>query len=201
MLRVGLTGGLACGKSYVAKTLATLGCHIIQADELGHEVLLPEGEAYGPVRAEFGDGILDERGLIDRRKLAALVFDHPEKLKKLSAIVHPAVGRLQQRTIAELEKTDPRGIAVVEAAILVETGSYLRFDRLIVVVCEEQQQMERAMRRDAYTKEEVLARLSRQLPLEEKKRVAHYIIDTSGAKEHTIQQTRAVYGSLRSLSQ
>lgn len=200
MLRVGLTGGLACGKSFVAKTLASLGCHIIEADELGHEVLLPEGEAYQPVLAEFGKQILDGQGLIDRRKLGAFVFDDPEKLRNLSAIVHPAVAKREKRIIAELEKSDPHGIAVVEAAILVETGSYLRFDRLIVVACAEQQQVERAMRRDSYTKEEVMARLSRQYPLEEKKRVAHYIIDTSGTKEHTIEQTREVYQTLRSLS-
>jgi dephospho-CoA kinase len=200
MLRVGLTGGLACGKSFVAQTLASLGCHVIQADELGHTVLLPDGEAYQPVLAEFGDGVLGERGLIDRRKLAACVFDDAEKLKRLSAIVHPAVARQQKQIIDELEKTDPEGIAVVEAAILVETGSYRRFDRLIVVACSEQQQVERAMHRDAYTREEVIARLNRQLPLEEKKRVAHYVIDTSGTKDRTVEQTRQVYESLRSLS-
>lgn len=200
MLRVGLTGGLACGKSFVAATLASLGCHVIQADELGHEVLLPQGEAYGPVLAEFGQGILDERDFIDRRKLAQVVFDDPEKLKKLSAIVHPAVARRQQQIFAELENGDPHGIAVVEAAILVETGSYRRFDRLIVVACSEQQQVERAMHRDSYTREEVLARLSRQLPLEEKKRVADYVIDASGPKDQTVEQTRQVYQSLRSLT-
>jgi dephospho-CoA kinase len=200
MLRVGLTGGLACGKTFVAQTLSELGCHIIQADELGHAVLLPDGEAYRPVLAEFGDGVLDGRGFIDRRKLAASVFDDPEKLKKLSSIVHPAVARRQEQMVDELRKSDPAGIAVVEAAILVETGSYTRFDRLIVVACTERQQVERAMHRASYTREEVLARLSRQLPLEEKKRVAHYIIDTSGTKEHTVEQTRKVYQSLRSLS-
>jgi dephospho-CoA kinase len=200
MLRVGLTGGLACGKSFVAGILASLGCHVIQADELGHQVLLPEGEAYRPVVEEFGADILDERGLIDRRKLARLVFADSEKLKKLSAIVHPAVGRSEERIFADLEKTDPQGIAVVEAAILVETGSYLRFDRLIVVACDEQQQVERAMHRDSYTREEALARLSRQLPLEEKKRVAHYVIDSSGTKDRTKEQTQEVYRSLRSLS-
>lgn len=200
MLRVGLTGGLACGKSLVAKNLASLGCHVIHADELGHEVLLPEGEAYRPVLAEFGLEILDERGFIDRKKLAASVFDHPDRLQKLSAIVHPAVVCREENLIAGLQQTDPHGIAVVEAAILVETGSYTRFDRLIVVACAEQQQLERAMRRDASTLEEAMARIRRQLPLEEKKRVAHYIIDTSGTKEQTAHQTRAVYESLRSLS-
>ena len=102
--------------------------------------------------------------------------------------------------MAEFLAVDPRGIAVVEAAILVETGSYKRFDRLIVVVCTFEQQMERAMRRDSYTREETLARLKRQLPLEEKVRVADYVIDTSGTKESTLEQTHQVYQSLRSIT-
>jgi dephospho-CoA kinase len=102
--------------------------------------------------------------------------------------------------MAGIAQADPAAIVVVEAAILVETGSYKKFDRLIVVVCTLEQQMERAMKRGAYTKQEVAARLSRQLPLEEKLRVANYVIDTSGTKENTLEQVRAVYGSLRSLS-
>ena len=102
--------------------------------------------------------------------------------------------------MSEFGKRDPAAIVVVESAILVETGSYRRFDRLIVVVCTVEQQVERAMKRVAYSKEEVLARLSRQLPLEEKVRVADYVIDTSGTKEHAIEQVKSVYESLRSLS-
>lgn len=200
MLRVGLTGGLACGKSFVAKTLAELGCHIIEADELGHQVLLPKGEAYDAVVNEFGDAILDDEGMIDRRKLAAVVFDAPEKLNRLSAIVHPAVAKREEQIIAEIAKTDPNGIVVVEAAILIETGSYKRFDRLIVVVCTPEQQVERAMHRGALSRGEVVARLSRQLPLDDKKRLADFVIDASGPKEHTAVQTRQVYRSLRSIS-
>jgi dephospho-CoA kinase len=200
MLRVGLTGGLASGKSFVGHALAGLGCHLIQADELGHQVLLPGAEAYDEVLQEFGNDILDEDGFIDRRKLGELVFGQPQMLEKLSKIVHPKVGERQNRIIEEIVKTDPKAIIVVEAAILVETGSYKRCDRLIVAVCSAEQQMERAMKRGAYTTEEVLARLSRQLPLEEKLKVADYAIDTSGTKEDTIAQVRAVYDSLRSLS-
>ncbi len=201
MLRVGLTGGLASGKSLVGRELAALGCHLIQADELGHQVLLPEGEAYAAAVGEFGDGILDSDRKIDRRKLAALVFDNSEKLKTLTGFVHPAVARKEQDWLAEIEKHDPKGIAVVEAAILVETGSYKKFDRLIVAVCSPEQQVERAMKRDGLSRQEVMARLSRQLPLEEKKRLAHYVIDTSGPKEHALEQTREVYQSLRRLSE
>ncbi|HXA63498.1 MAG TPA: dephospho-CoA kinase [Bryobacteraceae bacterium] len=200
MLRVGLTGGLASGKSFVGHALAELGCHLIEADELGHQVLLPGAEAYDAVVNEFGDEILDEDRYIVRRRLGALVWDHPERLAKLNSIVHPVVIARQQEIIAKIAEQDPAAIVVVEAAILVETGSYRRFDRLIVVVCTLEQQVERAMKRSAYSKEEVLARLSRQLPLEEKVRVADYVIDTSGTKEHTLEQVKTVYDSLRSLS-
>jgi len=200
MLRVGLTGGLASGKSFVGHSLAQLGCHLIEADELGHQVMLPGAEAYDAVVNEFGEEILDDDRYIVRRKLGALVWNNPERLAKLNSLVHPAVIARQQRMMDEIGKQDPAAIVVVEAAILVETGSYRRFDRLIVVVCTVEQQMERAMRRGAYSKEEVLARLSRQLPLAEKVRVADYVIDTSGTKEHTIGQVKTVYESLRSLS-
>ena len=200
MLRVGLTGGLASGKSFVGHALADLGCHLIQADELGHQVLLPGAEAYDAVVNEFGEEILDQDAVIDRRKLSAVVFGNPERLAKLSSLVHPPVIAREERMLAEIVRSDPRAIVVVEAAILIETGSYKRFDRLIVAVCDQEQQVERAMKRDAYNREEVLARLSRQLPLEEKVRLADYVINTSGTKENTLEQVRTVYNSLRSLS-
>ena len=200
MLKAGLTGGLASGKSFVGQALAELGCHVICADELGHQVLLPGGAAHQPVLDEFGRGILGEDGKIDRRRLAAEVFGKPERLEALNRLVHPAVFRLEEEWMAEVGRQDPGGIAVVEAAILIETGSYRRFDCLIVVVCEQEQQIERAMKRDNASREEVLARIQRQMPLEEKKKFADYVIDTSGAKSETVLQTRQVYQSLRSLA-
>jgi dephospho-CoA kinase len=199
MLRVGLTGGLASGKSLVARALRDLGCYLIEADELGHQVLLPGAEAFDAAVNEFGKDILDENGQIDRRRLAAIVFQDPDRLKKLNSFVHPAVLARQEHAIAEIAARDPQAIVVVEAAILVETGSYRRFDRLIVAVCSPELQIERAMKRDSATREQVLARLERQLPLQEKIRFADYVIDTSGTKEETLKQTREVYNSLRSL--
>ena len=199
MLRVGLTGGLASGKSFVAHALRDLGCYLIQADELGHQVLLPGAEAYDAVMHEFGDGILDDDGYIDRRRLGALVFNDPERLQKLNRFVHPAVAVRARRIEDEIAARDPQALVVVEAAILVETGSYKRFDRLIVVVCSQEVQIERAMKRDSSAREQVMARLQRQLPLQEKVRFADYVIDTSGTKEETLKQTREVYNSLRSL--
>lgn len=199
MLRVGLTGGLASGKSLVGTALRELGCYLIQADELGHKVLLPGGEAYDAVVNEFGEAILDDEGMIDRRRLAVLVFNSPERLEKLNTLVHPPVIRLEREIEEDIARRDPAAITVVEAAILVETGSYKRFDKLIVAACTPEQQLERAMRRDGYSKEEVMARLSRQLPLEEKIKLADYVIDTSGSKEQALAQVRDVYHSLRSL--
>jgi len=199
MLRVGLTGGLASGKSFVAHALRDLGCYLIEADELGHQVLLPGAEAYDAVVKEFGARILDHDGLIDRRKLAAIVFQDSERLQQLNSFVHPAVHARQERMCTEIAARDPKSIVVVEAAILVETGSYKRFDRLIVAVCSPELQIKRAMKRDGATREEVVARLQRQLPLQEKLRYADYVIDTSGTKEETLKQAREVFHSLRSL--
>ena len=202
MLKVGLTGGLACGKSFVGEALAGYGCLLIQADELGHEVLAPGGEAYEPVVKEFGRDILMEDGSsagfsIDRRELAARVFGSPERLARLNALVHPCVFRREEDLIARFAQREPNGIAVVEAAILIETGSHKRFDRLILVTCAEEQQVERAMNRTGAVEQDVRARLSRQMPLDAKRKFADFVIDTSGSKEDTLRQTRAVYESLR----
>jgi dephospho-CoA kinase len=201
VLKVGLTGGLACGKSFVGQELAELGCHVLQADQLGHQVLLPGAEAYAPVVREFGSGVLDEAGEIDRRALAAQVFGKPERLALLNSLVHPPVMRREEEWLARVAAEDPRGIAVVEAAILIETGSYHRFDKLIVVSCDVEQQVQRSMKRDGAAREEVLARLGRQMPLAEKRKFADFVIDTSGAKEDTVRQARAVYELLRRIEQ
>lgn len=197
MLRVGLTGGLACGKTFVGEALASFGCLLIQADVLGHEALAPGGEIYPMVLREFGDDLAAEDGSIDRRLLATRVFGQPEKLARLNALVHPYVVRREEEMIAEFGKREPHGIAVVEAAILIETGSYTRFDKLILVTCREEQQVERALRRAGAVEEDVRARLSRQMPLAEKLKFADLVIDTSGEKEDTLRQTRAAYEALR----
>jgi len=200
MLRVGLTGGLASGKSCVGRSLADLGCYLIRADELGHQVLETGGDAHDAVVREFGTGILNPDGTIDRRRLAALVFHDPARLQKLNALVHPPVRARTHRLLQKYEAGHPHGIAVVEAAILVETGSYRDYARLILAVCGKEQQIERAMARDGLTREEVLDRLSRQMPLDEKIQYADYVIDTSGTKENTLAQTRTVYESLSGLT-
>jgi dephospho-CoA kinase len=197
MLKVGLTGGLACGKSFVGEALERMGCFLIRADELGHEVLAPGGEAYESVVNEFSREILSEDGAIDRRALAARVFGHPDRLARLNALVHPAVIRREEQLARDFAAREPNGIAVVEAAILIETGSYKRFDKLILVTCAEEQQLARAMHREGADEADVRARISRQMPVEEKRKFADFVINTTGDKEDTLRQTLAVYQQLR----
>src|SRR5579864_6186655 len=186
MLKVGLTGGMACGKSFVAGALRDLGCDVIEADETGHEVMQPGGEAYAPVVAAFGPGILDEQRAIDRPRLAALVFGNPQQLERLNAIVHPAVRRRALRQLAEIGERDPHAIAVYVAAILIESGAWREMDKMIVVSCTRAQQIERAIGRPGAVESGVLARLESQMPLEKKLTFADYVIDTSGTKEDAL---------------
>ena len=199
MLRVGLTGGLASGKTFIGETLAGLGCHVIRADELGHAVLAPGGEAFADAVAEFGNGILKEDGSIDRKRLGAIVFADPERLARLNAIVHPHVFDRQERLLAEIEQRDPGAIAVVEAAIMIESGSHHRYGKLIVASCPVEVQIARAMKRDQATREQAQARLDRQMPLAEKTKYADYVIDTGASKEETVKQVHTVYQALRRL--
>lgn len=199
MLRVGLTGGLATGKSFVGRALAAHGCHLLEADALGHAALEPAGGAYAAAVAAFGPGIVDPQGRIDRRRLGAIVFADPAQLARLNAIIHPVVIAREEEWFREIEDRDPRGIGVVEAAILIETGSYRRFSKLVLTVCATEQQIERAMKRDGLSRREVLSRLEHQMPLEEKRRFADYVIDTSGPREETLRQVARLYQSLRSL--
>jgi dephospho-CoA kinase len=194
-----LTGGLASGKSFVAAAFASWGCFVVQADELGHQVLLKTGEAYEEVVREFGASVLGASGEIERPLLAAKVFGNPEALARLNAIVHPRVIRREEAMVAEFAAREPDGIAVVEAAILIETGSYRRFDKTILVFCAQEQQIERAMRREGAVEADIRARIARQMPLEEKRKYADFVIDTSGDKEDTLRQSRGVYEELRRL--
>jgi dephospho-CoA kinase len=200
MLRVGLTGGYATGKSYVASELERLGAKVIYADVLGHDVLLPSGEAYAATLQLFGPSILGVDGLIDRKKLAQVVFGHPEQLKQLTDIVHPGVRRLEARLAAEYAARDPHAIVVTEAAILIETGRYKDFDRLIVTVCSLETQIRRGIKRDHLTRDEVLERIGRQIPSEQKQAYAQYVVNTDGPKSATIPQVQRIFSELSELA-
>jgi|SRR6185312_7262755 len=199
MLKVGLTGGMACGKSVVAHALAELGCHVVEADAVAHCVIEPAGEAYAAVVAAFGPDILDQNQCIVRARLAARVFGDPAALERLNAIVHPAVRLRALREFAELEARDPHGILVYVAAILLEAGVHRDLDKIIVVSCTREQQIERALQRSGASEAEVLARLERQMPLEKKKAFGDYIIDASSTLDETLRQTEEVYRELRRL--
>jgi len=198
MLKVGLTGGLASGKSFVGQAFATLGCYLIQADEIGREVMQPGGEAFDSVLREFGPVILASDGSIDRRCLASMVFKDSERLAALNRLVHPPVIRRQDRMMEEIAARDPGAIVVAEAAVMIEAGTYKRLDKVVLAICSEEQQVDRAMRRSGLSREEALARIRHQMPLEEKRRFADYVIDTSGTEEETLRQVREVYNLLRS---
>ena len=199
MITVGLTGGYASGKSFVAAELLRLGCYVIYADQLGHRVLEPDGEAYGPAVKTFGREILGSDGRIDRKKLGVVVFSAPELLERLTSFVHPAVFRLEERMLAGFQAQNPHGIAVIEAAILIETGRYKVFDRLILTVCDEATQIQRGMKRDRLSAEQVRQRISQQLPVEKKIPYADYVVDTSGDKQETIRHVDAIYRDLKAL--
>ena len=200
MLKIGLTGGLASGKSHVAQLLEDLGCHVIHADRLGHEALRSGSECYNQVVTEFGRRIVKDDGEIDRKALGALVFPNPERLKVLNSFVHPCVFRRQEEFFEQTARNDPQGIAVVEAAIMIESGSYKNYDRLILTVCPPEMQIARFRERSGATEQEARARLDRQMPLEKKQRYANYVIDTAGTYEETAQQVRDAYEKFKAVA-
>jgi len=193
-MKLGLTGGLASGKSFIAAEFERLGAQVIRADRLGHEALLSSGQAYRATVAHFGNRILNPQGEIDRAALAKLVFPDPGALAILNSFVHPAVFAKEEELFALAASGT---LIVVEAAILIESGSYKRLDRLVVAHCTEALQMERALRRPGAMREDVLARLARQMPLAEKLAFADYLIDTSGTEAETLRQTQVLFATLK----
>lgn len=187
MLTVGLTGGIASGKSTVAGLLQQRGCAIIEADLLAHEYLQPENSVSQEVIREFGAEILDPTGKIDRAKLGELVFGHAERIERLNAIIHPHVLKEIARRLQELQRTGETGIAVVVAALHIETGFYKTFDRLAVAWCRPEQQLERLLSR-GFTSQQAVRRIASQMPIEEKRRLADDQIDCSGTLEETTRQ-------------
>ena len=196
ILRVGLTGGIACGKSTVARFLSELGAFVLDADHLAHMAISPGGAAYAEVVERFGTDILDDDGHIVRSKLADLVFRDAGLRDDLNAIVHPRVRAEADRRIAERARLGLSPVAVMDAALLVESGSYREFDRLLVVDCPREIQLRRLQERDDMTYEQAAARLDAQAPAEEKTRVAHFVIDTSAPLEQTRREIERIYAIL-----
>jgi dephospho-CoA kinase len=192
---VGLTGGIACGKTQVVRRLREAGLFALDLDGVAHDLLAPGGAAHPEVVAAFGTGILDAAGAIDRRKLGALVFADGAARARLNALVHPRVRAEEaRRTSALAESGAP--LVVTDAALLVESGLHLRFDRLVVVHCAPAEQRARLMRRDGLAEAEAEARLAAQMPIEDKKRFAHLPLDTSGSLEETDARSRELAAAL-----
>ena len=202
MLRVGLTGGVACGKSTVGAMLTERGAHYLQADTLAHQLYVPGQPTYEAVVEHFGRDILNPDGTINRARLANVAF--PNRIAELNAIVHPAVIEAQNRWMAEVEREAPDGVAVVEAALIIEAGAAKDFDRLIVVTCNFEQKVARYAQRAKISaeaaREEVVRRSAAQLSDEEKASHADFVIDNSGSIKNTVRQIDGVWAELRKAS-
>ncbi len=196
MLHVGLTGNIASGKSCAAQIFAELGAHTIDADVIAHELLTPGTVPFDNVVREFGPGILCPDGTVNRKILGQIVFKDAEKRTLLNSLLHPEVRAELLRRIVDLEKPDQRGIIIVDAALMIETGFYQYYDRVIVVACDPAIQLARLINRDGLSLAEAQARISSQIPAEEKKKLAHYTIETSGTLRHTREQVEAIYRDL-----
>jgi len=197
MLRVGLTGSIGVGKTFVANVLAELGCYVIDADATAREVVLPGSKRLSRLVEHFGAEILRPDGTLDRVRLGALVFGNEEKLRLLNSLLHPHIIALQDQQLHELETRDPQGIAVVDAALMIESGGYKRFDRLIVVHCEPKVQLERIVARNSLSVEEAEKRVRAQISQEEKMAFADYLIDTSQGFEATRELTGKIFQKLQ----
>lgn len=196
MLKIGLTGGIATGKSYVLGVLRELGCAVIDADAVAHQVMARGQPAYEQIVAHFGRRVLGENGGIDRVKLGAIVFADPEQRARLNAIVHPRVYEAQAGWLAEVAARDPQAIAVFDAALMIETGSYRRFDKIVVVYCNAELQLQRLMARNNLTREQALARIAAQMPTAEKLPYADFTINTSAGFADTRRQVEQLYATL-----
>lgn len=199
-MRVGLTGSIAVGKSFVSSVLAELGCHLLDADQTAREMVAPGSAGLRAVVEAFGAGVLGGDGALDRARLGAIVFADGAKRQLLNSILHPLIMAAQEEWIIERGREDPRGVAVVDAALMIETGSYRRFDKLIVVHCDEAVQLARLMKRDRLAREEAERRIVAQMPQRDKMRHADYLVDTSGTYDETRGQVMKIYGELRELA-
>lgn len=199
MLKVGLTGGIASGKSTVASLLRDQDCMVLQMDPLGHELLEPGQSAYDEVVREFGDSILGPGDAIDRSKLGAIVFADAAKRARLNQILHPRILDVVLKWFAALDRPGGPEIAVVEAALIVESGFHKQLDNLIVCFATPAQQMERLIAR-GLTREQAQFRISSQMPADEKRRLADEVIDCSGSMEETERQVKNLVEHLKELS-
>ena len=197
MLRVGLTGSIAVGKSFVTSVFAELGCHVLDADQTAREVVAPGAAGLKAVAEAFGEEVLAPDGTLDRERMASIVFADEGQRQRLNHILHPFIIARQDEILREWENEDPDGIGIVDAALMIESGGYKRFDKLIVVHCRPEVQLERLMLRNNLPLAEAQRRIAAQMPQEEKQKYADYLIDTSDGFEPTRKRTVEVYNELR----
>jgi len=200
MAYFGLTGGAASGKSTVARILEGLGARIIDADSVGHELQRPSRATYQELLRSFGNEILDPTGEIDRRRLGAIAFADPAKLRNLNAILHPRIIARVEELAAQYHAESPGAVIVVDAALLFEAGIGGRFTKVLVVWCRPDQQIERLMAKVGLSREEAEQRIAAQMPVDQKRRRADYEIDSSGSLENTRAQVEALYPELQRLA-
>jgi dephospho-CoA kinase len=198
MLIVGLTGGVASGKTTVSQVLEEEGAYIIDADQMARELVRPHTPAWKEVVKAFGKGILHKDGSIDRKKLAAIVFADLGQRKLLNQILHPRIRKEMGRRTKEIGRKDPDAVVVVDAPLLVELGEHRKMDKVIVVISTQTQQIERLKKRDGIGREAALKIFSAQMPVEEKARLADFVIRNEGSLQETRKKTREVFQALKS---
>jgi dephospho-CoA kinase len=200
MIKLGLTGGIASGKSVVGEMFVKLGAHLIQADAIAHWLMEPGRPVYEEIVRKFGTGILNADGTVNRPKLAEAAFGASLRVKELNAIVHPAVIAHENQWMADIGARASKAIAIVEAALIIEAGGADRFDYLIVVTCRPEQRVERLARRLGISEEaartEVTRRMAAQVSEEEKVKAADFVIDNSGSLDATEQQVGNIFSAL-----
>lgn len=192
MLKIGLTGSIAVGKTYVCDVFEKLGCSVLDADLTAREIVKPNTEGLGLIVENFGKRVLQKDGGLDRKKLGEIVFSDTEKRQLLNSILHPLVIDAQNHWLNEMETLNPDGIAIVDASLMIESGSYKRFDKLVVVWCDPVIQLKRLMLRDNLSKRDSLNRINAQMSQRQKKSYGDFLIDTEGGFESTREQTTEV---------
>jgi dephospho-CoA kinase len=197
MLQVGLTGGIATGKSTVSRLFVECGARLIDADVLAREVVTPRQPAWRKIAESFGSEMLRPDGTLDRDRLGKVVFGDPKQLEKLNAIVHPYVAVAQQQQSREIAGKDPHAVIVYDAALLIEAGAHTRMDKIIVVTADEQTQLARLRARDHLSTEEAKRRIAAQMSLSEKVKLADYVIDGTLPLEQLRKDVQRIYDELK----
>jgi dephospho-CoA kinase len=195
-LLVGLTGGIATGKSTVSSMFAHLGAKVVDADLLAREVVMPGQAALAEIAQEFGADVLGPDGSLDRKRLGAIVFADPARRKRLEEITHPAIHARQQRILSVYEEEAFEGVVLWDAAVLIESGGHKRMDRLVVVSTDPATELVRLMARDGMSEAEARGRIATQMPIADKAALADYVIDNSGSRAETERQVRDVHRKL-----